>query len=75
MTRIKTATFTIRVWTQIDPEQAFDDFLYHEKLFNLTCGDTNACEIARKITALPNVNAVEVIGENGAGRLLYPSWP
>ena len=75
MTRITLPNKTyIRVWRQeFELKDSYDnDDL--SVVANLSIHLTPS-KIAEKICELPRINAVEVLGADGAGVLIYPDWP
>lgn len=76
MTRISLPRYTVRVWRQ-QPE----DFTYSPGQFSdiesvARANEYDApSELAKKIAALPNVNAVEVLDWDKGGVVVYNNWP
>lgn len=82
MTRFKVDGLQIRCWRQ-EPDEflEYDEPLTHqdvakqtEKIFSKSDGWTYP-QIAREILKIDRMNAVEVIGDDGDGVVLYKDWP
>lgn len=76
MTRISLPKYTIRVWRQEDESYQHTPGLYSdiESVARANESDS-AVELAKKIVALPRVNAVEVLGWDLGGCVVYRDWP
>jgi hypothetical protein len=79
MTKVQTIMpyFTVRVWR----EEPLDAVVDHAELglqiqaIAREGVDVTDVELAKKILALPRMNAVEVLKHNGNGTVLYRDWP
>lgn len=75
MTRITLPDKTyIRVWRN---EDEVKDTYDNSDLHTMTKMNPHLTmsQLAEKIATMPRVNAVEILTGDGAGVLIYPSWP
>lgn len=76
MTRISLPRYTIRVWRQQPEEFQYNPGLFTDLESVARANEDDApVELAKKIAALPNVNAVEVLDWDRGGVVVYNDWP
>lgn len=76
MSRIVLPKYLIRVWRQENEGYEHTPGLYTDLESVARANETDKpVELARKIIALPRVNAVEVLDWDLGGCVLYSEWP
>ena len=76
MTRISLPKYTIRVWRQEAEDHEHTPGLYSDIESVARANETDKpVELAKKIAALPRVNAVEVLDWDLGGCVVYSDWP
>ncbi len=67
--------FTIRIWRQESLDQTASRTKLVEEVKFIANHAATALDIAKRIAALPNVNAVEVLNCDSMGSVIYVGWP
>lgn len=75
MTRVEMDGLVVRVWRAEGAVQPSYPMTEREVRQAIPRGCWQRAEIVRAIAALPRVNAVEVLGADGCGVVVYTAWP
>lgn len=77
MTKQRVKNYTVRVWRKSEADQMGPDASVLAKLrrMNFDPPFPTAREIVQAVVALGDISAIEVLDEDGQGRVYYPEWP
>lgn len=76
MLKMTTRTLTIRVWRQEEEvKNKYDNSDIVQRVNLLHEREQTPSQVAKMITTMPRVNAVEVLDREGNGPLIYNDWP
>ena len=74
MTKVRCGRYTIRTWTQV-PSFRFGPDADVQVALRLLGDNPERRAITTALDAVPNMNAYELLDEDGNGALVYPDWP